>query len=273
MSDSRHDRANPGPTKALTKPKFDPQQWLAEYRAKTTATAAVPETTPDNPADEPATDSTLDVTTSPARPPDIASAIKGVQAEEEPPKPNHRPATATSQLAMFEIDVSEEPEAQTGEHDAVPIRTPDPHTFVRMLNVGRYRCVAQKVPSGRYTRKKYYLATEAVAQIVPMDAGAYDLYRWVSVSGDEGAILIPVTAADPYHRVLKTFASRGLKVWVRFTKDQRSEEYVVIDALNDLGEPVFRYRDKTEFVKAVFGNDMITSPDHPLVRDLLGKSA
>lgn len=59
--------------------------------------------------------------------------------------------------------------------------------------------------------------------------------------------------------------------WVRIESDMPAQQYTVIKAANNLGDPKWPDRTMAELVQEVFQNNVISSPDHPYIKQLEGR--
>jgi hypothetical protein len=64
---------------------------------------------------------------------------------------------------------------------------------------------------------------------------------------------------------------RSLKEWVRINSNQNAGQYEIIIAQDNLGEPKWPEQTMDELIREVFGNKIISSLDHPLIRQLQGR--
>ena len=59
--------------------------------------------------------------------------------------------------------------------------------------------------------------------------------------------------------------------WVRIESDMAAQQYSIILAANDLGEPQWPKLSMSELVSEVFTNKIISDPAHPYIRQLEGR--
>jgi hypothetical protein len=64
---------------------------------------------------------------------------------------------------------------------------------------------------------------------------------------------------------------RSDKEWVRILSNQNAGQYEIIIAQDNLGEPKWPDQTMAELIREVFGNKIISSLDHPLIRQLQGR--
>ena len=64
---------------------------------------------------------------------------------------------------------------------------------------------------------------------------------------------------------------RSEKEWVRILSNQNASQYEIIIAQDNLGEPKWPDQTMDELIREVFGNKIISSLDHPLIRQLQGR--
>ena len=64
---------------------------------------------------------------------------------------------------------------------------------------------------------------------------------------------------------------RSEKEWVRILSNQNAGQYEIIIAQDNLGEPKWPDQTMDELIREVFGNKIISSLDHPLIRQLQGR--
>ena len=64
---------------------------------------------------------------------------------------------------------------------------------------------------------------------------------------------------------------RSEKEWVRINSNQNASQYEIIIAQDNLGEPKWPEQTMDELIREVFGNKIISSLDHPLIRQLQGR--
>jgi hypothetical protein len=59
--------------------------------------------------------------------------------------------------------------------------------------------------------------------------------------------------------------------WVRINSNKEAGQYEIIIAQDNLGEPKWPDQTMDELIREVFGNKIISSLDHPLIRQLQGR--
>lgn len=59
--------------------------------------------------------------------------------------------------------------------------------------------------------------------------------------------------------------------WVRIESNMDSQQYLVIVAANDLGEPIWPNQSMDQLIEAVFLGRVISQEDHPLIQQLQGR--
>ena len=59
--------------------------------------------------------------------------------------------------------------------------------------------------------------------------------------------------------------------WVRINSNKEAGQYEIIIAQDNLGEPKWPEQTMDELIREVFGNKIISSLDHPLIRQLQGR--
>lgn len=59
--------------------------------------------------------------------------------------------------------------------------------------------------------------------------------------------------------------------WVRIESDMAAQQYSIILAANDLGEPQWPNLSMGELIEEVFTNKIISDPSHPYIRQLEGR--
>jgi len=59
--------------------------------------------------------------------------------------------------------------------------------------------------------------------------------------------------------------------WVRIESDMNAQQYTIIKAANNLGDPQWPDQAMPELIQAVFLNNVISSPDHPFIKQLEGR--
>ena len=59
--------------------------------------------------------------------------------------------------------------------------------------------------------------------------------------------------------------------WVRIESDMNAQQYNIIKAANNLGDPQWPDQTMPELIQAVFLNNVISSPDHPYIKQLEGR--
>ena len=59
--------------------------------------------------------------------------------------------------------------------------------------------------------------------------------------------------------------------WVRIESNMEAQQYFVIVAANDLGEPTWPNQTMAQLIEAVFLGRIISHEDHPLIQQLQGR--
>ena len=59
--------------------------------------------------------------------------------------------------------------------------------------------------------------------------------------------------------------------WIRIESNMEAQQYTIIQAANNLGEPIWPAQTMAELVQTVFVGHIISSEDHPLISQLQGR--
>jgi hypothetical protein len=84
-------------------------------------------------------------------------------------------------------------------------------------------------------------------------------------------VLDPNGRQSPWSSSMVEAIRRSEKEWVRINSNQNAGQYEIIIAKDNLGEPKWPEQTMDELIREVFGNKIISSPDHPLIRQLQGR--
>ena len=84
-------------------------------------------------------------------------------------------------------------------------------------------------------------------------------------------VLDPNGRQSPWSSSMVEAIRRSEKEWVRINSNQNAGQYEIIIAKDNLGEPKWPEQTMDELIREVFGNKIISSLDHPLIRQLQGR--
>lgn len=120
-----------------------------------------------------------------------------------------------------------------------------------------------------------YLATPEMAQYLGKMAQPKILRLAVDSAGTPKIIAQPIV--DQSARVtlwtttMLEAIERAENEWVRIESNMEAQQYFVIVAANDLGEPNWPNQTMAQLIEAVFAGRIISNEDHPLIQQLQGK--
>lgn len=110
-----------------------------------------------------------------------------------------------------------------------------------------------------------YLGTSALPKIIRLS---------VDSTGLPKLILQPMQDPNVRQNTWHTSLNRGIelaeKSWVRMEANMNHGQYDIIVSKDDLGEPEWPSQSMVEMVNEVFSNRIITSANHPYIRQLQG---
>ena len=84
-------------------------------------------------------------------------------------------------------------------------------------------------------------------------------------------VIDPNSRQSPWSSSMVEAIRRSEKEWVRINSNQNAGQYEIIIAKDNLGEPKWPEQTMDELIREVFGNKIISSLDHPLIRQLQGR--
>lgn len=84
-------------------------------------------------------------------------------------------------------------------------------------------------------------------------------------------VIDPNGRPSPWNSSMVEAIRRSEKEWVRINSNQNAGQYEIIIAQDNLGEPKWPEQTMDELIREVFGNKIISSLDHPLIRQLQGR--
>jgi hypothetical protein len=120
-----------------------------------------------------------------------------------------------------------------------------------------------------------YIATHAVAGYLGKAAIPKLLRLAVDNAGAPKIIAQPIPDLNNRTNLWNVTCIQAIQIaeveWVRIESDMNAQQYTIIKAANNLGEPQWPDQTMSELIQAVFLNNVISSPDHPYVKHLEGR--
>lgn len=121
-----------------------------------------------------------------------------------------------------------------------------------------------------------YLATPDMAPYLGKMAQPKILRLAVDSAGSPRVIPQPIVDQSLTRAILWTTTmldaiERAETEWVRIESNMESQQYIVIVAVNDLGEPTWPNQSMEQLIEAVFQGRIISDVNHPLIQQLQGR--
>jgi hypothetical protein len=155
---------------------------------------------------------------------------------------------------------------------AVPVRKPRRQEFVRVHPDERYRLEAAVVELAE--ERETYLVQPALLEALADEVRLVRLHLAVPRGGGPFLWPVPLPGPDgrrnPWHEAAERAALEATGRWVRVKANMAAGTYDVDVAAVDIGEPEWPERPMRELLRLAFGERMITSIDHPVVKRLRG---
>jgi hypothetical protein len=111
-----------------------------------------------------------------------------------------------------------------------------------------------------------YLGTNAVPKILRLSVDSNGLPKIIiePIIDNQGR-------PNSWHASLVRGIAEAETSWVRMEANLDAGQYNIIRSRDDLGEPEWPSQTMDELVQEVFGNKIISDPDHPFARQLEGR--
>lgn len=123
--------------------------------------------------------------------------------------------------------------------------------------------------------REVYLATPALAAHLGSMAKSVILRLVVDNAGTPKIIAQPILDALTRSTLWTTTMLEAIRIsetdWVRIESNMDAQQYNIILAANNLGEPQWPAQSMEELVQTVFAGRIIASEDHPLISQLQGR--
>ena len=120
-----------------------------------------------------------------------------------------------------------------------------------------------------------YIATHAVAGYLGKAAVPKLLRLAVDNAGVPKIIAQPIPEQSGRQNLWYVTCIQAIQIaeteWVRIESDMNAAQYTIIKAVNNLGDPKWPDQTMPELIQAVFLNNVISSPDHPYIKQLEGR--
>ena len=154
---------------------------------------------------------------------------------------------------------------------AVPVRKPKRQEFVRVHPDERYRLETAVIELAE--ERETYLVAPALLEALADEVKLVRLYLAVPRGGGPFFWPVPLPGPDgrrnPWHEAAERAALEATRRWVRVKANMAAGTYDV-DVAAAIGEPEWPDLPMNELLRLAFGERMITSIDHPVVKRLRG---
>jgi hypothetical protein len=154
----------------------------------------------------------------------------------------------------------------------VPVRKPKRQEFVRVHADPQYRLETAVIDLA--TEGETYLVAPTLLEALADEVKLVRLHLAVSRGGGVFFWPVPLPGPDgrrnPWHEAAERAALEAASEWVRLKANRDAGTYDVDVAAAAIGEPEWPDLPMKELLRLAFGERMITSLDHPVVRRLRG---
>lgn len=156
----------------------------------------------------------------------------------------------------------------------VPVRKPQNQWFFRVHPDSEYR-----MPCGLIDMKdtgEVYFVHPKIHQVAAGDLTRVELLT--CVTRQKAIFLWPIKLPSAGGRTYgwldsaRDVAAAGTKNWVRMSSNMQLQAYEYVEAQDDLGEPEWPSQDFRELLEIAFKGRIISSPDHPVLKNLRGQA-
>ena len=155
---------------------------------------------------------------------------------------------------------------------AVPVRKPKRQEFVRVHPDEAYRLETAVVELAE--ERETYLVVPALLEALADEVRLVRLYLAVPRGGGPFFWPVPLPGPDgrrnPWHEAAERAALEAARRWVRVKANMAAGSYDIDVAVAAIGEPEWPELPMRELLKLAFGERMIASLDHPVVKRLRG---
>lgn len=189
------------------------------------------------------------------------------------------PATQAAVSSTFSID-SLRLSTNFGERFAVkkllvtvPVRKPNKSVFFRVRDGEKWEFLAFILENKE--AGETYLLTQDVAAIVPESARPVRLYSAIDRRGNPMLIPLPLPGEDGrrniWHDSLSQAIERAKHRWVRVIANMSAGANDVLESQAALGDPEWTEHTMNQLVEIAFRGKIVSSIDHPVIQELLGR--
>ena len=123
--------------------------------------------------------------------------------------------------------------------------------------------------------KETYIATRLMSSYLGKSATPKILRLAVDNAGVPRIIAQPIANIDSQSNLWATSMNDAIKraenTWIRIESNMDSKQYTIFEANGDLGDPTWPEQTMGELIDEIFANKIISSPDHPYIKQLQGR--
>ena len=155
---------------------------------------------------------------------------------------------------------------------AVPVRKPKRQEFVRVHPDDTYRLETAVIELAE--ERETYLVVPALLEALADEVKLVRLHLAIPRGGGPFFWPVPLPGPDgrrnPWHEAAERAALEATRRWVRVKANMAAGSYDVDVAAAEIGEPEWPELPMGALLKLAFGERMIASLDHPVVKRLRG---
>ena len=123
--------------------------------------------------------------------------------------------------------------------------------------------------------KETYIATRSMSSYLGKSATPKILRLAVDNAGVPRIIAQPIANTDSQSNLWAASMNDAIKraenTWIRIESNMDSKQYTIYEANGDLGDPDWPEQTMAELIDEIFENKIISSPDHPYIKQLQGR--
>lgn len=154
----------------------------------------------------------------------------------------------------------------------IPTRKPDRFWWFRTHPSDAYRMDAGIIELKE--EREVYIVHASLAPDLGGDVKRCTIFTCITRQGTLFLWPIPLPSPDgrhnPWHQSAMTAADLATRHWIRISADMNLGAYSIMRATGELGDPEWPDLDFPSIAKIAFTDNIISSPEHPVLRRLRG---
>jgi hypothetical protein len=154
----------------------------------------------------------------------------------------------------------------------IPVRKPGKQEFIRVRSGEEWKIKIAVIESSE--DGQLYVVVPGLAKTVSEEVATVWLRLAVNLNGVPSLWPLKISKdgkSNPWNQSAMVAADTATTRWVRVRSNQTTGQYNIVAAKHDLGEPKWPDMSLQEILQLAFKDRIITSHDHPLLKQLRGE--